>query len=65
MSSIDLMLSSNSVSLQLPAEPAFYTDNSCLPNMLLNWNSTTTDESSVRSVGGSINGVTITDMHPR
>lgn len=63
MSSVVLMLSSNSVSLQAPLQPAFCTESQSLPNMLLQWSSTT--RSSSRSVGVSNNGDTITELHPR
>uniref|UniRef100_A0A803N940 Uncharacterized protein n=1 Tax=Chenopodium quinoa TaxID=63459 RepID=A0A803N940_CHEQI len=63
MSAVDLMLSSDSVTLQVPAQPAFCTKGQNLPDMLLECSTTT--KSSVRSEGGSINNVSITELHPR
>lgn len=69
MSEVDVMLSTNSVTLEAPLPPAFCTDSQSLPNMLLEWSTTT--KSSIRSSEGgsvngvSINGVSITQLHPR
>uniref|UniRef100_A0A803LKU8 Uncharacterized protein n=1 Tax=Chenopodium quinoa TaxID=63459 RepID=A0A803LKU8_CHEQI len=63
MAAVDLMLSSDSVTLQVPAQPAFCTEDQNLPDMLLEWSTTT--KSSVRLEGGSINNVSITELHPR
>ncbi|XP_021719603.1 putative receptor-like protein kinase At4g00960 isoform X2 [Chenopodium quinoa] len=63
MSAVDLMLSSDSVTLQVPAQPAFCTESQNLPDMLKEWSTMT--KSSIRSEGGSINNVSITELHPR
>lgn len=65
MSSIDLMLSSNSVTLEVPSQPAFYSESKRLPNMISNWSSAISDESSSKSAIVSINDVSITELHPR
>ncbi|KAL2926815.1 Cysteine-rich receptor-like protein kinase 8 [Bienertia sinuspersici] len=62
MSSIDLMLSSNSDILEVPLQPAFFMNNR-LPSMLSQWNNDT--QSTNTSGGGSINGVTISEIQPR
>ena len=65
MSSIDLMLSSNSVELEVPSQPAFYTESKSLPNMLSNWSYPISDESSSKTAIVSINDFSITELHPR
>jgi len=61
MSSVDVMLSSHTVALPVPSPPAYYVES----------NNARTDEpwqgstSSRRSIGGSVNGVSITELHPR
>ena len=66
MSTVDTMLSSHSVQLQVPAPPAFFAESNCLSNMASEWSSTTTDhQASIRSGRDSINGVSITELEPR
>ncbi|CAO2842643.1 unnamed protein product [Amaranthus hypochondriacus] len=66
MSTVDIMLSSNSVQLQEPAPPAFFAESNCLSNMASEWSYTTTDhQASIRSGRDSINGVSITELEPR
>ncbi|CAO2842640.1 unnamed protein product [Amaranthus hypochondriacus] len=61
MSTVDIMLSSNSVQLQVPAQPAFFAE-----SMVSKRCSTTTDhQEDVGSGIVSINGVTITELEPR
>lgn len=57
MSSIDLMLSRQSLSLQVPLQPAFFIESVSQGN--------TTTQSSSRSEIHSINRVTVTEPYPR
>ncbi|KAL2931893.1 Cysteine-rich receptor-like protein kinase 10 [Bienertia sinuspersici] len=67
MSSIDLMLNSYSITLEAPMYPAFFTDSNYLPRTLSQWTATgtTASKSSNKSAADSINGVSITELHPR
>ncbi|KAH9617612.1 hypothetical protein KSS87_023203, partial [Heliosperma pusillum] len=68
MSSVGLMLSSDSVSLQVPSQPAFFTRSNVPINAPSHTPSheNTSDQSTNRSpVTYSINEVTITQVHPR
>ncbi|KAL2931685.1 Cysteine-rich receptor-like protein kinase 10 [Bienertia sinuspersici] len=67
MSSIDLMLNSYSITLEAPLYPAFFTDSNYLPTTLSQWTATgtTASKSSNKSAADSVNGVSITELHPR
>ena len=61
MSSVGIMLSSHTLALPVPSPPAYYVEsNNARSNEPLQGSI-----SSGRSIGGSVNGVSITELHPR
>ncbi|KAL2931890.1 Cysteine-rich receptor-like protein kinase 8 [Bienertia sinuspersici] len=63
MSAVDLMLSSASVSLQVPSQPAFFTRGHTPSNLQAQRDAS--DQSSNRLLECSINEVSVTEVYPR
>ncbi|KAL9236661.1 hypothetical protein vseg_011301 [Gypsophila vaccaria] len=64
MSSVDMMLSSESVSLQVPSQPAFFTRRNASSNEPSH-GSTSDQSTNTSTIKYSINEVTMTQLHPR
>ncbi|KAK6264882.1 hypothetical protein SCA6_020316 [Theobroma cacao] len=66
MASVVLMLTSYSVALPLPAEPAFFMHSNTQSDMLwLNSGATESTQSRNEAAAVSENEVSITELHPR